>query len=122
MGFENLAVVMVYACVATFVFALPASALLIGIGEWKKLGTRYHVGAGFLAATVSWLAVIAEAFLHDRRGDGVPFLRFDDLIMLLSVGFGGAVGGFVFARARNALVRWLGALGFPTPEPEREHP
>lgn len=121
MGLDNILIATVYACVATFVFALPASALFIAIGEWKRLGTLYHVAAGFLAATLSWLAVLTETYVSTRRGDGSLFLRFEDLEMLLSVGIGGAVGGLVFVRIRNALVRRLGDLGVQAADPEWKH-
>jgi len=121
MGLDNILIATVYACVATFVFAFPASALFIGIGEWRRLGTSYHVAAGFLAATLSWLAVLTETYVSTRRGDGSPFLRFEDLEMLLSVGIGGAVGGLVFVRIRNALVRRLGDLGLQAADPEWRH-
>jgi hypothetical protein len=115
---DNLATVAVYACIATFIFALPASALLIGIGEWKRLGARYYVVAGFLAATLSWLAAMTDVYLRAQRGDDAPWLRPDDVPMLLSVGVGGLVGGFVFACSRTMLVRRLGDLGFLASEPE----
>lgn len=121
MGLDNIVIATVYACVATFVFAFPASALFIGIGEWRRLGTWYHVVAGFLAATLSWLAVLTETYVSTRRGDGSPFLRFDDLVVLLSVGLGGAVGGLVFVHVRNVLVRHLGDLGLRTAAPEWKH-
>ena len=121
MGLDNIVIATVYACVATFVFAFPASALFIAIGEWKRLGTSYHVAAGFLAATLSWLAVLTETYVSARRGDGSSFLRFEDLEMLLSVGIGGAVGGLVFVRIRNALVRRLGDLGLQPADPEWRH-
>lgn len=115
MGLDNIVIATVYACIATFIFALPASALFIGIGEWRRLGTSYHVAAGFLAATLSWLAVVVDTYVRTRLGDGSPFLRSDDLLVLLSVGLGGAVGGLVFFQARRILVGRLGDLAFRPP-------
>ena len=112
-GFDNLVIAVFYGSLATFVFALPASAVFIAVGEWRKFGTRYHVAAGTLAATLSFLAIMGDAFVNRRRGDTVPFLTPEDQIILLFVVLGGAIAGLIFLQARLMLVRALGDLAFP---------
>lgn len=112
---DNFAEAAFYASFATFVFALPASAILIGIGEWRRLGTVYHVAAGSVAAMVSLLVVFVDLYLDGLRGEPRPFIRSEDLLMLLFVAIGGAIGGFVFIRARLILVGMLGDLAFRPP-------
>ena len=118
LGLNNLVIAVVYACVATGLLALPAAALLIALGEWKKFGVLYHVAAGFLAGTLSWLLLFTEVFFRIREGDGSSYLRSEDLVTLLSVGLGGAIGGYVFIRTRILLVSRLGELAFHPPKPE----
>jgi hypothetical protein len=111
-GLDNFAVAAFYGSLATFVFALPASAVLIGIGEWRKLGTWYHVAAGSLAAVISLLVVFLDFYLDGLRGEPRPFLRAEDVILLSFAAVGGAVGGLVFVQARRILLGMLGPLAF----------
>jgi len=112
-GLDKFPVAVFYGSLATFVFALPASAILIGIGEWRKLGARYHVAAGSLAAIISLLVAFLDFYLDGLRGEPRPFLRGEDLILLSFAAIGGAVGGLVFVQARRILLGILGPLAFP---------
>jgi hypothetical protein len=111
-GLDNFAVAAFYGSLATFVFALPASAVLIGIGEWRKLGVWYHVAAGSLAAVVSLLVVFLDFYLDGLRGEPRPFLRAEDVILLSFAAIGGATGGLVFVQTRRMLLGMLGPLAF----------
>jgi hypothetical protein len=95
----GIAVALVYGSIITFVLALPASAVLIAIGEWKGLGSAYHVAAGVLSAVVSYGAIV------------MPQQPDADFLTLGFVAVGGAFGGGVFIGVRTALVSVLGELG-----------
>jgi hypothetical protein len=106
----GIAVALFYGSIITFVFALPASAFFIAIGEWKELGRAYHVVAGLFSAILSYGAIVMS-----RQPD-------QDLAMLAFVAFGGAVGGGVFFAARIVLVSLLGGLGRVPLAADRDYP
>lgn len=101
---NDLALMLVVGTMATFIYAMPLTIILVMIGEWRRYGPLYYVVAAPACALASFAALYLLA--------PVTVFPWWQLRLVTAGGFAGGLG---FVATRALLVRFLGDLAFRAP-------